>query len=98
MRDRISQAFMLTGTIALALAPIAASAETRAGDGARIYSPTVALKSGLQRAPQGEDESLVGKVPLWTIAGGATLLILIALALGGGGNSRSGGFHSNGAN
>lgn len=98
--DRTARTIACAAAAALTLAPMSAAADTRAGDNPRIYSPSVATKSGLQRAPQGEDEGALAELPLWQVLGGVTLLALIALAVGGGGgSSRSGGgFQSNGAN
>ncbi len=99
MTDRTSNILALGAALALVSAPATANAQTRSGDDARFYSPSVALKSGLQRAPRGEDSAIVGEIPIWTIIGGVALVTLIALAAGGGdGSSSDDSFQSNGAN
>ena len=99
MKQRITRTIGWFAPVALAVAPLSAAHATRAGDNVRFYSPSVALQSGLQRAPQGEDEGIIADLPVWQLLGGVTLVALIVLAVSGGsGSSGNGGYHSNGAN
>ena len=74
MKNIVSRALVTAAAAGLAFAPIAAQANTRAGDNAPVYSDTVS-QPGLARNADGEE-----------MRGGASIILLLlaaAAAIGG---------------
>lgn len=71
MTNTFSKLALAAGSVALALAPVSASAGTRAGDNSTVYGETVA-EPGMARGVEGEQ-----------IAGGiAPFQVILALVIG----------------
>lgn len=71
-RNALAKLTLAAGTAALALAPVAASAGTRAGDNSKVYASSVS-EPGKGRSVEGE--KLVGGI--------APFHVILALVIGG---------------
>lgn len=100
MRKIITLATAAVTAGSLILAPVAAQANTRAGDNGARYVASANSQSGLQRAPSGEREAgWFAGVDLTTVLLGATgFMLVVAVLTSTGSSNNNGGFQSNGAN
>ena len=99
MQNVIGKSILAASAAGLALYPVAAQANTRAGSSASYYVASANSQPGLQRAAEGEDELAwiddeFMTILLGSIGVGAALIMVFWGGSGGG----SGGFQSNGAN
>ena len=88
MKNYMSRALVTAAAAGMAFAPIAAQANTRAGDNAPVYSNTVA-QPGMARDAEGESVRGGGSILLLLFAGAAAIGAIV-IASGGDGDQSPG--------
>lgn len=87
MKNIVSRALVTAAAASMAFAPIAAQANTRAGDSAPVYTAESASQPGLARSADGEEMRGNGSVLLLILAAAAAIAGIIIVADGDDGQS-----------
>lgn len=87
MKKIVSRALVTAAAASMAFAPIAAQANTRAGDNAPVYNTEAVSQPGLARDAEGEDMRGGASVILLILAAAAAIAGIIIIADGDDGQS-----------
>ncbi|MHA7820235.1 MAG: hypothetical protein ACX930_11365 [Erythrobacter sp.] len=87
MRKIVSRALVSAAAVSMAFAPIAAQANTRAGDNAPVYSSETVSQPGLAREADGEEMRGGAGIILLILAAAAAIAGIVIIADGDDGQS-----------